>query len=66
MKALRHGGTAVACALSVALSSLMLFLCSAWLLSTSPVQSLALTAMSVLGSGAIALVEFRSSSTTTP
>ena len=67
MKALRHGGTAVACALSVALSSLMLFLCSAWLLSSaSLVQSLALTAMSVLGSGVIALMEFRSSSTTMP
>jgi hypothetical protein len=64
MKALKQGGMAVACAASVVLSSLTLFLCSAWLLSSvSLVQSLTLTAMSVCGSGVVALIEFRSSST---
>lgn len=61
MRILKQGEMAVACAASVALASLTLFLCSAWLLSgASLVQSLALTAMSVLGSGVIALMEFRS------
>ena len=63
MRVLRQGGMAVACAASGALSFLTLFLCSAWLLgSASLVQSLALTGLSVLGSGVIALVEFRSPS----
>lgn len=59
MRELKHGTMAVACAASVALASLALVLCSAWVLrSASLVQSLALTAMSVLGSAVIALVEF--------
>ena len=67
MRVLKHGGMAVACAVSVALSSLMLFLCSAWLLSSaSLVQSLALTAMSVLGSGVVALVELHCRNTIDP
>jgi hypothetical protein len=40
--------------------SLTLFLCSAWLLSNAlPLQLLALTVMSVSGSGLVALMEFR-------
>jgi hypothetical protein len=63
IKVLKHSAITVACAASVALSSLMLFLCSAWLLnSASLVQSLALIGMSALGSGLIALMEFRSPS----
>jgi len=63
MKELKHGEMAVACAASVALASLALFVCSVWLLSSaSLIESLALTAMSVWGSGVIALMEFRSSS----
>jgi hypothetical protein len=64
MKALKQGGMAVACAASVTLLFLTLFLCSAWLLSSFALeQSLALAAMSALGSGVIALMEFRSTST---
>jgi hypothetical protein len=63
MRALKHDGIAVACAASVALSVVTLLLCSAWLLSgASLVPSLALTAMSVLGSGIIASIESRSPS----
>ena len=52
MRALKHDGIAVACAASVALSVVTLLLGSAWLLSgASLIPSLALTAMSVLGSG---------------
>jgi hypothetical protein len=59
MKVLKHNGMAVAFA-ATALSFLTLLLCSAWFLnSTSLAQSLALTAMSVCGSGVIALMEFR-------
>jgi hypothetical protein len=62
MKALKLGTLAAACAASATLSSLVLFLSSARILgSGSLVQSLALIAMSVLGSGLIALMEFRSS-----
>jgi hypothetical protein len=59
MRVLKHAAAAAPCAVSVAISSLMLFLCSAWSLSSA---SLALAAMSALGSGLIALMEFRSSS----
>ncbi len=67
MRVSRHDGMAVACAASVALSSLMFFLCGAWLLSSAAlVQSLALTAMSVLASGVIALMDSRSTSPVSP
>jgi hypothetical protein len=59
MEVLKRAAVTVACTVSVAISSLMLFLCSAWLF---PSTSVALVAMSALGSGLIALVEFRSSS----
>jgi hypothetical protein len=40
--------------------SLTLFLCSIWLMSNAlPLQFLALTTMSVSGSGLVALMEFR-------
>ena len=56
MKVLKHDEMAVACAASVALASLTLFLCSVWLSSSATlVESLALTAMSAWGSGVIAL-----------
>jgi hypothetical protein len=53
MRVLKHAAVAIACAASVALVSLVFFLCSAWLLSGA---SQALAAMSALGSGLIALV----------
>jgi len=63
MRALKHDGIAVACAASVALSVVTLLLGSAWLLSgASLIPSLALTAMSVLGSGIVASIECRSPS----
>jgi hypothetical protein len=58
MRVLKYGGMAVAGALIVALSSLMLFLCSTWLAMSAPlVQTMALTALSVCGSGFAALME---------
>jgi hypothetical protein len=55
MRVLKHGLMAIVCAASVALLSVTLFLCSAWLLSSAlPLQLLALTAMSISGSGVIA------------
>lgn len=64
MRVLKHGLTAVVGAASVAILSLALFLCNAWLLSGAlPLQLLALTAMSISGSSVIALMEFRLSST---
>ena len=59
MRVLEHAVIAVACGASAAISTLVLFLCSAWLLSSA---SLALVTMTALGSGLIALMEFRSSS----
>jgi hypothetical protein len=60
MKVLNYGVMAAACAVSVTLSVLALFLYCAWLLSgASLVQSMALTALSVSGSGLIALIECR-------
>ena len=58
MKLLKRAAVAVAYTASVAISFLALFLCSAWLLSSA---SLALVAMSAVGSGLMALMEFRSS-----
>jgi hypothetical protein len=64
MKALTHDTVAAALATSVALSTLMLFLSGAWFFGgASLVQALALMAMSALGSGVVALMEFRSPST---
>jgi hypothetical protein len=57
MRVLEHAAVAVACGASAAISTLVLLLCSAWLLSSA---SLALVAMTALGSGLIALMEFRS------
>jgi hypothetical protein len=57
MRALEHAVVAVACGASAAISTLVLLLCSAWLLSSA---SVALVAMTALGSGLIALMEFRS------
>jgi hypothetical protein len=57
MRVLEHAVVAVACGASAAISTLVLLLCSAWLLSSA---SVALIAMTALGSGLIALMEFRS------
>lgn len=58
MRLLKYGGIAVAYAAIAALSSLMLFLCSTWLLMSTPLaQSMALAALSMCGSGFIALME---------
>jgi hypothetical protein len=59
MRVLEHAMVGVACGASAAISTLVLFLCSVWLLSSA---SLALVTMTALGSGLIALMEFRSSS----
>lgn len=58
MKVLKRAAVAVVCTASVAISLLALFLCRAWMLSNA---SLALVVMSALGSGLMALMEFRSS-----
>ena len=58
MKLLKRAAVALACTASVAISFLVLLLCSAWLLSGA---SLVLVAMSAVGSGLMALLEFRSS-----
>jgi hypothetical protein len=58
MRLLKFGAIAVACAAIAVLSSLALFLCSTWLLMSTPVaQSMALGALSMCGSGFIALME---------
>lgn len=60
MKAFKHDRIAIVFAASAALLSFTLFLCSAWLMSDAlPLQLLALTIMSVSGSGLVALMEFR-------
>jgi hypothetical protein len=60
MRALKHDRVAIVSAASAALLSLTLFLCSIWLMSNAlPLQFLALTTMSVSGSGLVALMEFR-------
>ena len=59
MRVLKYGGIAIACAAIVVLSSLTLFLCSIWLLRSAPlVHTMALTALSLCGSGVTALMEF--------
>ena len=60
MRVLEHAVVAAACGASAAISTLVLFLCSAWLLSSA---SLALVTMTALGSGLIALMEFKETST---
>jgi hypothetical protein len=58
MSLLKYGGIALACLVIGALSSLMLFLCSTWLLESVPsVQRTALAALSLCGSGVTALME---------
>jgi hypothetical protein len=58
MRELKYGRLAVACAVIMVFSFLMLILCSTWLLrSAAPVQTLALTALSICGSGFAALLE---------
>jgi hypothetical protein len=50
----KYGVIGVAC---VALSSLVLFTCSTWLLRSAPfVQAMALAALSLCGSGVVALI----------
>ena len=58
MKVLKRAAVAAAYTASVAISFLVLLLCSACLLSGA---SLVLVGMSALGSGLMALMEFRSS-----
>jgi len=58
MRLLKCDGIAVACAAIALLSSLMLFLCSTWLLMSTPLaQSIALVVLSMCGSGFIACME---------
>jgi hypothetical protein len=58
MRLLKCDGIAVACAAIALLSSLMLFLCSTWLLMSTPLaQSIALGVLSMCGSGLIACME---------
>jgi hypothetical protein len=57
MMLLKYGGMAAACVAIAALSTLMLFLCSTWLSMSTPLaQSIALGALSMCGSGFIALI----------
>jgi len=59
MRVLKYGGMAIACTAIAALSSFTLFLCSTWLLRSAPlVHTMALTALSLCGSGVSALMEF--------
>jgi hypothetical protein len=59
-RVLKYDGMAVTCAVIVALSSLVLFLCGTWLLRSAPlVQKMALSALSLCGSGITALMELR-------
>jgi hypothetical protein len=59
---LKYVEIAVACAMSIVLPSFTLCFCSARLLHSAPlVQLLGLTALSVCGSGVIALMEFSGS-----
>jgi uncharacterized membrane protein YfcA len=56
MRVLKFGRIEVACAVIVALASLVLFLCGAWLLESAPsVQRTALAALSLCASGIVAL-----------
>ena len=58
MRLLKYFGIAVASAAIAMLSSLMLFLCSTGLVMSAPlVQTMALTALSMCGSGFAALME---------
>jgi hypothetical protein len=58
MRKLRFGGKAVACTVIVVLSSLVLCLCTIWLSSSTPlVHTMALTGLSLCGSGFAALME---------
>jgi hypothetical protein len=59
MRLLKYDGIAVACAAIALLSSLMLFLCSTWLLmmGTPLARSIALGVLSMCGSGFIACME---------
>jgi hypothetical protein len=60
MRVLKYDRMAVSCALTVALSSLALFLCGTWLLQSAPLaQKMALTALSLCGSAITALMELR-------
>ena len=57
-RVLSYGEKGFCCAAIVVLSSLVPVLCRTWLLSSAPlVQTMALTALSVCGSGVIALME---------
>jgi hypothetical protein len=59
MKVLKYGGIAVACCVIAALSSLIPFLCSAWFVDARLAPTMALTALSLCGSGIAALLEFK-------
>ena len=55
---LTYCGITVACATIVVLSSLMLFLCSTWLLMSTPLaRSIALGVLSMCGSGFTVFME---------
>jgi hypothetical protein len=57
MRVFKYGGIAVARVLVAVLSSLVLFLCSTWLLMSEPLERvMALTALSMCGSGFAALI----------
>jgi hypothetical protein len=59
MRVSKYDRIAVACAV-MALSSLALFLCGTWLSHSAPLaQKMALTALSLCGSGITALMELR-------
>jgi hypothetical protein len=55
---LKYGGIAIACGVIAVLSSLLLFLWSTWFVDAPPARTMALTALSLCGSGVAALIEF--------
>jgi hypothetical protein len=58
MRLLKYCGITVACAAIAVLSSLMLFLCSTWLLMSTPLaRAIALGVLSMCGSGFTVFME---------
>jgi hypothetical protein len=58
IRVLKYGGIAVACGVIAVLSSLILFFCSTWFVDMPLARTMALTALSLCGSGLAALIDF--------
>jgi hypothetical protein len=55
---LKYGGIAIACGAIAVLSSLLLFLCNTGFVDAPFARTMALTALSLCGSGVAALIEY--------